>query len=301
MVDAIGAGATWYKVGSVLAVSDGPALVRELRARGKTVFLDLKWHDIPNTVAGAVAAAASLGVSLATVHLAGGRAMLEAAAAARRGTGLRLVGVGVLTSMDAAEFGAVVGRPVADVSDEQARLAHSALGVLDGFVTAVAEAPRLRALAGEGAFLVTPGIRRSGEPRGDQVRTATPAEAARAGSDLLVVGRPVTGAGDPGEVFRAMRNEVSWAPSFSYSSRRTIVACDGSEDRIRKASVSRSGSSRSRRAPNCESQASPYTTSSVGRGSSRRASASGEASTSPALRSITYSPRAIPMPLFCAS
>lgn len=205
--------AAWYKVGPVLAVSDGPALVRELTARGKAVFLDLKWHDIPSTAAGAVGAAAALGVALATVHLAGGRAMLDAAAAARAGSGLRLVGVGVLTSLDAAQFGAVLGRPVADVADEQERLVRSGLGVLDGFVTAVAEAPRLRALAGAGAFLVTPGIRRAGEARGDQVRTATASEAARAGSDLLVVGRPVTAARDPAEAFRALRAEAGSADS----------------------------------------------------------------------------------------
>jgi len=204
----LGDRAAWYKVGPVLAVSDGPALVRELTARGKAVFLDLKWHDIPNTVAGAVDAAAALGVALATVHLAGGRAMLEAAAGARAGSGLRLVGVGVLTSLDAAQFGAILGRPVADVADEQERLVRSGLGVLDGFVTAVAEAPRLRALAGAGAFLVTPGIRRAGEARGDQVRTATASEAARAGSDLLVVGRPVTGAADPPAAFEAMVQEI---------------------------------------------------------------------------------------------
>jgi orotidine-5'-phosphate decarboxylase len=207
----LGDQAAWYKVGPVLAVSDGPALVRELTARGKAVFLDLKWHDIPSTAAGAVGAAAALGVALATVHLAGGRAMLDAAAAARAGSALRLVGVGVLTSLDAAQFGAILGRPVADVADEQERLVRSGLGVLDGFVTAVAEAPRLRALAGAGAFLVTPGIRRAGEARGDQIRTATAAEAARAGSDLLVVGRPVTGAADPAAAFRALRAEAGLA------------------------------------------------------------------------------------------
>jgi len=207
-VDAIGPAASWYKVGSVLAVSDGPALVRELTDRGKTVFLDLKWHDIPNTVAGAVAAAASMGVALATVHLAGGRAMLDAAAAARRQTGLRLVGVGVLTSLDAAGFGAIVGRTIADVADEQERLVRGALDELDGFVTAVAEAARLRRLAGPGALLVTPGLRRAGDAAGDQARTATPAEAVLAGSDLLVVGRPITAASDPAAAFRMLRVEA---------------------------------------------------------------------------------------------
>lgn len=210
IVDGVGDAASWYKVGPVLHVRDGATLLRELGARGKRVFLDLKWHDIPNTVAGAVSAASSLGVSLATVHLLGGARMLEAAARAREGGGTRLVGVGVLTSHTAQEFGAVVGRPVADAAQEQERLIRTALAAeLDGFVTAVPEAARVRAVAGPRAFLVTPGIRRGGDPAGDQQRTATPAEAVRAGSDLLVVGRPITGASDPGRAARELRAEMS--------------------------------------------------------------------------------------------
>jgi orotidine-5'-phosphate decarboxylase len=210
LVDRLGGAGTWYKVGPVLFVSDGPTLVRELHARGKQVFLDLKWHDIPNTVAGAVTAAAALGVSLATVHLAGGRAMLEAAASARDGALLRLVGVGVLTSMGAPDYAAVIGRPVPDAGAEQERLARMAAGSgLDGFVCAVAEAARLRQVAGPRALIVTPGIRRPGEAAGDQQRTATPAEAVRAGSDLLVVGRPITEASDPESAARLFRAELA--------------------------------------------------------------------------------------------
>src|SRR5258708_31908524 len=110
LVDAIGGEASWYKVGPVLFVRDGPALVKELAGRGKRVFLDLKWHDIPNTVAGAVASAAALGCELATLHLIGGPAMLEAAARSRNGSGLKLIGVGVLTSFSAADYGAVMAR-----------------------------------------------------------------------------------------------------------------------------------------------------------------------------------------------
>jgi len=210
LVDRLGGAGTWYKVGPVLFVSDGPALIRELRSRGKHVFLDLKWHDIPNTVAGAVAAAAKLGVELATVHLTGGRAMLEAASGARNGAELRLVGVGVLTSMNASDYASIVGRPVADAGAEQERLVRMAAGSgLDGFVCAVGEARRLRQLAGPSALLVTPGIRRPGEAAGDQQRTATPAEAVRAGSDLLVVGRPITGAEDPAAAVRLFRAELA--------------------------------------------------------------------------------------------
>jgi orotidine-5'-phosphate decarboxylase len=210
IADAVGDTATWYKVGPVLHVKDGAALLRELDARGKRVFLDLKWHDIPNTVAGAVSAASALGVSLATVHLLGGAKMLEAAARARNGGGTRIIGVGMLTSHSAADFGDVVGRRIDDASQEQERLIRLALGAgLDGFVSAVAEVARVRAIAGPKAFLVTPGIRRAGDAAGDQQRTATPAEAVQAGSDLLVVGRPISGAANPGEAAREIRRQMA--------------------------------------------------------------------------------------------
>ena len=210
LVDAVGGEAAWYKVGPVLFVRDGPALVKELLGRGKRVFLDLKWHDIPNTVAGAVKAAAALGCELATLHLAGGRAMLEAAARSRNGSGLKLIGVGVLTSFNAADYGAVMARELADVADEQERLVRFALGTgLDGFVAAAQETPRVRRVAGAGALLVAPGIRRAGAAADDQRRTATPAEAVRAGSDLLVVGRPVSGAKDPRAEVLAIRREMA--------------------------------------------------------------------------------------------
>lgn len=209
IVDAVGDAATWYKVGPVLHVRDGAALLGELAVRGKRIFLDLKWHDIPNTVAGAVAAASSLGVSLATVHLLGGRRMLDAAVRARDAGGTRLVGVGMLTSHSAAEFGEIIGRPLVDAAREQERLIRYSLEAgLDGFVCAVREAAAVRALAGDRAFLVTPGIRRSGDAAGDQQRTATPGEALRAGADLLVVGRPITGAERPGDAARAIRSEM---------------------------------------------------------------------------------------------
>ena len=209
LVDRLGEAVRWYKVGPVLHVADGPAVVRALRERGRQVFLDLKWHDIPNTVAGAVQAAVAAGVGLATVHLAGGGRMLEAAARARAG-GIRLVGVGVLTSLDAADYGAVVGRPAGDLAAEQQRLVQ--LGVaagLDGYVSAASEARAVRAAAGAGAVIVVPGVRRASRAAGDQVRTATPREAVEAGADYLVVGRPVTGAADPVEEARATMAEMA--------------------------------------------------------------------------------------------
>jgi orotidine-5'-phosphate decarboxylase len=197
IVDRLGGVVGWFKVGSMLYAAEGPAVIREITARGARVFLDLKWHDIPSTVGGAVAAAAGTGVSLATVHLSGGRAMLEAAARSAAGR-LSLVGVGVLTSLDAPAYAEVVGRPVADVGAELERLARIGMAAgLEGAVASPQEVRRLRSALGPRALLVVPGIRRAGEADGDQVRTATPAEAVAAGADLLVVGRPVTAVPDP--------------------------------------------------------------------------------------------------------
>jgi orotidine-5'-phosphate decarboxylase len=208
LVDALGAGVSWYKVGPVLHVAEGPALVRSLRERGKRVFLDLKWHDIPATVAGAVAAAAADGVSLATLHLAGGAAMLAAAVGSRRGA-TKLVGVGVLTSLDPAAYAAVVGRPVAALAEEQRRLVRLGMAAgLDGYVAAAPEARAVREEAGAHVTVVVTGVRRAGQSVGDQARPATPREAARAGADFVVVGRPITGAADPGREVRAIMEEL---------------------------------------------------------------------------------------------
>jgi orotidine-5'-phosphate decarboxylase len=206
LVDRCGDAMTWVKVGPVLFVREGPGLVKSLLERGKRVFLDLKWHDIPSTVAGAVAAAADLGVELATVHCAGGPAMLEAAAGAGSGPP-RLVGVGIVTSMEAAEYSRIAGKPVGDLVTEQERLISLARDAgLAGFVCAVPEVERLRGVWGKGALVVTPGIRAPDEEPGDQRRTASAAAAVAAGSDLLVVGRPISGARDPAAAIRALRS-----------------------------------------------------------------------------------------------
>lgn len=193
----------------MLFVREGPKLVTDLLARGKRVFLDLKWHDIPHTVAGAVRAAAAQGVHLATVHLAGGREMLAAAAGATGGT-LKLAGVGVLTSLGASDYGTIVGRPVNDTAAEQlafARLVREAR--LDAMVCAAAEAPALRRELGAGVVLVVPGIRRPGDAAADQVRTATVQEAVAAGANLLVVGRPITGAANPAAALDEFRRALA--------------------------------------------------------------------------------------------
>ena len=155
------------------------------------VFLDLKWHDIPNTVAGAVTAAREMGVSMATVHTLGGAAMLEAAAVAGGGE-LALVGVTVLTSHDAAGYARAVGRSEADIPREVERLALVAAEAgLQGVVCSPQEVSLLRSKSGPGAHIVVPGIRRRTDPAGDQVRVATAKDAVANGATHLVVGRPV--------------------------------------------------------------------------------------------------------------
>jgi len=188
----------WVKIGSILMTAEGPAVVRELVDRGLRVFLDLKWHDIPSTVAGAVAVARRLGVRMATVHTLGGPAMLRAAAQAAE-QAIDLVGVTVLTSHDESDYAAVVGRPSVRLLDEAARLARSAVSAgLAGVVCSPLEVDRVRSGLGPDPLIVVPGIRRSGDQSGDQSRTDSPAEAVRHGATHLVVGRPILEAPDPG-------------------------------------------------------------------------------------------------------
>jgi orotidine-5'-phosphate decarboxylase len=191
-------GLRWAKIGPVLFGREGPSLVKEFTQRGIRVFLDLKWHDIPNIVASAVTAARELGVSMTTVHCLGGRAMLTAAAQAAAGADLALVGVTVLTSHDAGELEGILGRGVPDVGFEAERLARTALQVgLRGVVTSGQEVGLLREALGSEPWIVVPGIRAPGDASGDQVRTIEPAEAVRRGATHLVVGRPITAAPDP--------------------------------------------------------------------------------------------------------
>ncbi|MSR21323.1 MAG: orotidine-5'-phosphate decarboxylase [Gemmatimonadetes bacterium] len=211
LVEALGEAADFYKVGLELYTRAGPSVVSELRARGKRVFLDLKLHDIPNTVVGAVAAASDLSIDLLTLHAAGGRAMLEAARGARTGP-MRLVGVTVLTSLASEDLRAAWGRDIDSVSAEVDRLADLAQASgLDGVVASAEEAAALRARHGAGFLLVVPGIRPAGTDRGDQKRVATPAAAVRAGADYLVVGRAVTSASDPSAALATVLSEVAGA------------------------------------------------------------------------------------------
>jgi orotidine-5'-phosphate decarboxylase len=207
----------YAKVGLSLFVEHGPAAVAAFQKLGAQVFLDLKLHDIPNTVELAAARAGALGVALLTVHASGGEAMLKAAVrGAREGAqsqghaAPRVLAVTVLTSMSAEDVASVgyTGTP----HEAAVRLAKLAVGAgVDGLVCSPHEAQALRASLGPAPFLCTPGIRPAGAARGDQSRAETPAFAVRAGADLLVVGRPIHTAADPVAAARAIADEVSAA------------------------------------------------------------------------------------------
>jgi orotidine-5'-phosphate decarboxylase len=200
--------ARWVKVGSILMTREGPDLIRVLTDRGLRVFLDLKWHDIPNTVAEAVASARALGVSMTTVHTLGGARMMEAAAVAADGR-LGVVGVTVLTSHDAATYAGAVGRSEVDLAHEVERQSGEAMRAgLAGVVCSPQEVALVRAVVGSEAWIVVPGIRGRGDARGDQVRVATAAEAVAAGATHLVVGRPILQAADPAAAFRGLLEEA---------------------------------------------------------------------------------------------
>ena len=206
-----------FKIGSQLFTSAGPDIVRSLVERGDRVFLDLKYHDIPNTVAAAVAAATDLGVWMVNVHAAGGQAMLTAArdAAAERATALGrprplVIAVTVLTSLNTAMLNAVgVAAPPLEQGLRLARLAQAA--GLDGVVASPQEAAAIRQACGREFVIVTPGIRGGAATSGpdDQQRTATPAGAIEAGSSYVVVGRPITAALDPRAAAKAIVEEMS--------------------------------------------------------------------------------------------
>jgi orotidine-5'-phosphate decarboxylase len=205
--------ARWVKVGSILMTREGAPFVRALIGRGHRVFLDLKWHDIPNTVSGAVRAARELGVTMATVHTLGGRTMMEAATEAAGGV-LELVGVTVLTSHDEVSYARAVGREDVAMGEEVARLADEAVAAgLAGVVCSPGEVEGVRRILPDGARIVVPGIRAESDAAGDQVRIATAGAAAAAGATHLVVGRPILLAADPAAALARLAAEADCVPS----------------------------------------------------------------------------------------
>jgi orotidine-5'-phosphate decarboxylase len=206
LVDRLEGAVRWFKVGLELYIAAGNPLIAELQRRGFSVFLDLKLHDIPNTVASAVSAAARLGVNMLTVHASGGAEMLTAAAEAADGR-TALLAVTVLTSIDVAQLEATGIR--GNVAAQVERLATLAFGCgVRGFVCSPVEVAGLRSRLGSDPLLVIPGIRPEGTPIGDQRRVATPATAIAAGASYLVVGRPISRAADPGAAARAILAEM---------------------------------------------------------------------------------------------
>jgi orotidine-5'-phosphate decarboxylase len=210
IVAAVGDSAFTYKVGMQLYTAEGPSVVRELVASGRRVFLDLKYHDIPNTAGAAVREAAQLGVSMLTVHAAGGGKMLRSAVEAAQAIkpDLLVLAVTVLTSLDDVELGKIGLR--GGVLDQVRRLAALALSNgCKGVVASAQEAGALRQEFGNDFAIVTPGVRLAGSGPHDQARVVTPAEAIAAGASHIVVGRPITEAGDPAAEARAILGQMA--------------------------------------------------------------------------------------------
>ena len=205
------------KVGLELFTACGPQAVREVKQRGFEVFLDLKLHDIPNTVAGAVRSARSLGVSMLTLHTGGGKSMLQAAKEAAAGE-IKLLGVTLLTSMGPSDLeeAAIAGTPE-EVVEKRASLARAAS--LSGIVCSPKEIKEARKVVGDGMIIVTPGIRPAGAALGDQKRAATPASAVGDGSDYLVIGRPISAAPDPARAAAGIVREIQEALKTSHKGR----------------------------------------------------------------------------------
>lgn len=198
------------KIGLQAFVTNGPELVREVVARGSRVFLDLKLHDIPNTVQHAVDEAARLGIAMLSMHASGGEEMLRTAAARRRSDTL-LLGVTILTSLDADSLRAIgLSESPLDAAVRLARL--SARAGLDGVVASPQEIAAIREACGPNLAIVTPGIRPAGSESGDQRRVMTPADAIRAGADYIVVGRPITGAKNRRDAAMKIVDEMEKAP-----------------------------------------------------------------------------------------
>lgn len=211
LVDLLDGRVDFYKVGLELFTREGPTVVDHLRRRRKQVFLDLKLHDIPKTVAGAVAAATKMGVDFVTVHTAGGTQMMEAAAAAAK-DGTRLLGVTMLTSLGASSMPRGRDGVRMTPEDHVLQLAGRASGAgLDGVVASPLEAVALRRRFGDRLVLVTPGIRLPHQSSDDQRRVATPLRAREAGADYLVIGRAVTGARDPRAALNAVQRDLTRA------------------------------------------------------------------------------------------
>ena len=199
-----------FKVGLQLFTAVGPSIIQEIKALGAKVFLDLKFHDIPNTAKEAVRSAVALGVDMTTIHLAGGPAMVAESVAAAEGSKTLVLGVTVLTSMDDETLD-IVGVPH-PAADQVLRLAEMGANCrLRGVVASPHEITPLREEFGHGLVIVTPGVRPAGSDKGDQRRVMTPGEAVRCGADYLVIGRPITADPSPRDAYLRIAEEISAA------------------------------------------------------------------------------------------
>jgi len=209
LVKRLGASCDFYKIGSELFTAHGPSVVDAVCREGKRVFLDLKFHDIPNTVRAAARSAARCGASLITVHSIGGQAMI-AAAVEGAGGDCGVLAVTVLTSLDRDGLSAAYGKPVASVSDEVSRMARVALeGGSRGVVCSGLEAARISAEYGGRLETLVPGVRLAGDSADDQSRVVTPGDASRAGATYVVLGRTVTAASEPADAMLRVVRELA--------------------------------------------------------------------------------------------
>jgi orotidine-5'-phosphate decarboxylase len=209
LVDTLGDTCDFYKIGNELFTAVGPGSVAAMRERGNDVFLDLKFHDIPDTVRGAVRSASRLGATLVTVHASGGGDMIQAAVD-EAGERCGVLAVTVLTSLDARALSTAWGRDVVAVEQEVLRMAQLARSAgAHGIVCAAREAAAVRAAHGDALRLLIPGLRLEGSPVHDQVRVATPKEAVEAGASYVVMGRIVTGASDPRAMMHRVKEMIS--------------------------------------------------------------------------------------------
>ena len=210
LIDPLAAEGCIFKIGLQLFTAEGPAFVREIRSRGAKVFLDLKFHDIPNTAKEAVRSAVALGVEMTTIHLAGGPSMVAESVKAAEGSGTLVLGVTVLTSMSDADLNQI-GVPH---SAAQQVMQLAAMGVASGprgVVASPLEIAILREKFGRSLTIVTPGVRPAGSDMGDQHRVLTPGQAIRLGADFLVIGRPITAAPSPRDAFLRIADEMAAA------------------------------------------------------------------------------------------
>ena len=208
LADALGDAAIWVKIGLQLFTAAGPDIVRAMKDRGYKIFLDLKFHDIPNTAREAVHSAVKLGAEMTTIHLSGGQRMIRETVAAAADSSLLVLGVTVLTSFDEAELhGIGVNMTPAEQVENLVALGTS-VG-LRGVVCSPHEIAILRARFGNDLAIVTPGVRPAGAAANDQQRVMTPEDAIRAGASYLVIGRPITGASSPREALLRIAEEIS--------------------------------------------------------------------------------------------